>query len=152
MKDQAFGIIPIWQQEDCLSFLLVQHRAGHWGFPKGHAEAGETAIATACRELREETGIRDCQVLDVSFVERYFFTQRQQSIEKTVLYFPAFVQSIQVTPQAAEIKNYCWLPYDRALEQLTFPQGRHVLTQVYQYLQNLQTRSALPLPPTEPML
>ena len=22
--------------------LLIQHRIGHWGFPKGHVEAGET--------------------------------------------------------------------------------------------------------------
>ncbi|MCV3273672.1 NUDIX hydrolase [Roseobacter sinensis] len=41
--------------------LLVQRRnppdAGLWGFPGGHVEPGETALAAASRELLEETGV-----------------------------------------------------------------------------------------------
>lgn len=41
--------------------LLVRRRkapdAGLWGFPGGHVEAGETALAAAARELAEETGV-----------------------------------------------------------------------------------------------
>lgn len=41
--------------------LLVQRRnppdAGLWGFPGGHVEPGETALAAAARELFEETGV-----------------------------------------------------------------------------------------------
>lgn len=41
--------------------LLVRRRnppdAGLWGFPGGHVDAGETALAAAARELAEETGV-----------------------------------------------------------------------------------------------
>ncbi|MGJ8622867.1 MAG: NUDIX hydrolase [Yoonia sp.] len=41
--------------------LLVKRRnapnAGTWGFPGGHVELGETALAAAARELVEETGV-----------------------------------------------------------------------------------------------
>lgn len=41
--------------------LLVKRKnppnAGSWGFPGGHVEPGETALAAAVRELAEETSV-----------------------------------------------------------------------------------------------
>ncbi len=140
MKDAAFGIVPVWQGEGgSQQFLLIQHRKGHWGFPKGHAEPGETAIATACREFEEETGITAYRVLEQqSFSEHYWFRQEKRTIEKTVIYYPALVQSTIVTIQVKEIKDYCWLSYDDALTKLPFPQTRSLLTQVHQFLHTIE--------------
>ncbi len=134
--EASFGLVPIADQAGVLQFLLIQHRAGHWGFPKGHAEPGETPLQTACREFEEETGIRDYQVSDhPPLLEVYRFVKKQKNIEKTVTYFIAWVQSMQVTPQAAEIRSYLWLPYEAALAQLNFPQSQQVLRQVQQTLE-----------------
>ena len=42
--------------------LLVRRKkepdAGRWGFPGGHVDPGETALAAAVRELAEETSVR----------------------------------------------------------------------------------------------
>ena len=50
----------------CKNSLLLQHsdkkKQGHWDFPKGHVEDGETELQTALRELAEETGITDVEV------------------------------------------------------------------------------------------
>lgn len=37
--------------------LLIRHQNGSWVFPKGHIDAGETALQTALREVEEEAGI-----------------------------------------------------------------------------------------------
>jgi len=139
-KDVSFGIVPIARRLDGIFFLLVQHHAGHWGFPKGHAEPGESAEIAACREFEEETGIRAYTLLDistqnVSFVEQYSFIKANQVFEKSVTYFPAIVNSEAVTCQEKEIKAYAWLNYDAALQTLTFPQAQEILTQVQKYLQ-----------------
>ena len=47
------------------SVLLLQYPQGHWGFPKGHYEEEDGAYQrTALRELEEETGISEVEMLD----------------------------------------------------------------------------------------
>lgn len=138
-KDEAFGIVPVLAKNDSYLFLLIQHRAGHWGFPKGHADPGETALQAACREFNEETGISEYQVLEeVSYLEQYTFTRRGQKFEKTVLYYPALVQSEQVKFQQEEIQAYKWESYEGAIARLSFDGSKQVLIAVNQYLQQKQ--------------
>lgn len=138
MKDEAFGIVPIHRQQDGDRFLLIQHWAGHWGFPKGHAELGESAQIAAQREFEEETGIQDYNIVATAFVESYQFEREGKRFEKTVTYFPAFVQSDAVSCQEQEIQDYVWLPYDAALEKITFGQSKQLLTRVKAYLEKNQ--------------
>ena len=53
---------------------------GHWDFPKGHVDKGETEIETATRELEEETGIKKIILLD-NFRKTINYTFRKE-IEK----------------------------------------------------------------------
>ena len=39
--------------------LVVNQNGNSWSLPKGHIEAGETAIDAAKREIAEESGIKD---------------------------------------------------------------------------------------------
>lgn len=134
LKDEAFGIVPIDRRTNGDYFLLIQHHAGHWGFPKGHAEAEESPEVAACREFEEETGIQDYALLPGSFTEQYRFVDSGRSIEKTVVYFPALVRSNTVICQAKEIRDFAWLTYEAALEKLTFAQSKQLLAEVRQHL------------------
>ena len=143
ITDAAFGIVPIAIAAGRYQFLLIQHHAGHWGFPKGHADPGETAIATACREFVEETGITDYTLIsDRSFQEQYQFTRAGQTIQKSVVYFLARVDNLTVSCQAAEIQNFAWLDYDAAIAQLTFAAARQILADVWAYLQDQPAASS----------
>lgn len=136
-KDEAFGIVPIFQEAGIYKYLLIQHHAGHWGFPKGHADAGETPLQAACREFVEETGISDFEVVgEVTFSEKYGFSRSGQRYDKTVIYYLANVKSSTVSCQVEEIQNYAWLEFDAAIARLTFEGAKRVLREVYQHLQN----------------
>ena len=43
--------------------ILLLSEDGFWGFPKGRIEIGETAIQAAIREIEEETGETDLQLI-----------------------------------------------------------------------------------------
>lgn len=62
-----------------LEILLIQDAKDRWTIPKGHIEEGETAKQTAEREIKEETGLQEMEVMNwlgkINF--RY---RRQQSL------------------------------------------------------------------------
>ena len=135
-KDVAFGLIPIYKDEDKVEFLIIHQVAGHWAFPKGHAEAGETSLETAQREFEEETGITQYEVIeDVSFQEEYYPEKNGEIYHKTVTYFPAWVSNKQVKKQDLEVQDFAWLEYSQALERITFPEAKRILKQAKKYIQ-----------------
>ncbi len=142
-KDEAFGIVPISVIDGRYRYLLIQHHAGHWGFPKGHADPGERALQAACREFAEETGIKEYTVLEnVSFSEQYGFTREGKRFNKTVIYYPAIVEMQPVSCQAEEIRDFAWLEYEAAIARLSFDGAKRVLAEVQQYLNSTRTPSS----------
>ncbi|MEG3921936.1 NUDIX domain-containing protein [Microcoleus sp. T3_A4] len=135
MKDECFGIVPILGKEADALFLLIQHQAGHWAFPKGHANPGESPAETAKREFLEETGISDFEMLDEpSFTEHYSFVKDGEPIEKTVTYFLGFVKSMEVVLQEEEVQNSAWLSFEEAVKRITFDANRLMFGEVKAYL------------------
>lgn len=136
MKDASFGIIPIHDHDGSRQFLLVHQKKGHWGFPKGHAEAGESDTEAALRELAEETGITDCELAGGEpFIERYTFINKQgKRVDKTVTFFIGHVRNPAVAVQPEEVQDYAWLNADEARQRLTFPESRELLGRVLAYL------------------
>src|SRR5690625_4246413 len=43
--------------------ILFIHRKGFWDLPKGKAEQGETIEETALREVEEETGVQNLEII-----------------------------------------------------------------------------------------
>lgn len=129
--EQSFGVIPVYQKGGQAYFLIIQHNAGHWAFPKGRAEKGETELETAVRELREETGITDVSVqAEPVFEERYTRTtygSPKQHVSKTVRYFLGVVHDPKIRLQQAEVQDYKWATYDEARALITFDASRRLL-------------------------
>lgn len=140
-KDFSFGIVPVRREGGEVLYLLVQHHAGHWAFPKGHAEAGETPLEAALRELREETGITRLRAAEKPvFTERYATVKRGRDIDKTVTYFLGWTDQSAVTVQPEEIRDHVWLPFSEALERMTHEPSRQVLRDAARAVQVADSR------------
>ena len=137
ITDQSFGIVPLREREGVTQFLLVRHKAGHWGFPKGHAEPGETPLETARRELREEAGLALASVVESpSFSESYEVIKRKtgKRVLKTVTYFLGVVDDGEVVQCPKEIVDAAWGDADQTRQRLTYAEARELFDRVRSHL------------------
>jgi ADP-ribose pyrophosphatase YjhB (NUDIX family) len=57
---------------DAGEVLVVSQRGTSWSLPKGHIDDGEDALTAAKREIYEESGIRDLELVrELGSYERY---------------------------------------------------------------------------------
>ncbi len=137
-KDESFGIVPILLSEAGLPrFLLIHQTVGHWAFPKGHPEGSESPIESARRELLEETGISNIQMLDgYSYVQNYSFEKEGQQIQKTVTFFAGFARDDRITVREDEVQNFGWFYYNDAVQRLTYEDSKQLLKDLYSRLES----------------
>jgi len=136
MKLKSCGIIPVLQENNKkIKFLLVQHNSGHWSFPKGGIKKGETKIESAKRELKEETGITNCEILNnTCFTESYSFEKNGQNYHKTVKYFLAQVKNSKIKLLKSELQNYKWLEFEQAIKLITYPSAKNILKKAKKHI------------------
>lgn len=112
--------------------LLIKHaNGGHWSFPKGHVEPGETEVETALREIKEETGID--VIIDPSFREVISYSPKKDT-QKDVIYFVARAQNYDYTPQEEEIAQIKWVEINRAHTILTYDNDKQLVNKAKQVI------------------
>ena len=112
--------------------LLIKHaNGGHWSFPKGHVESGETEVETALREIKEETGID--VIIDPSFREVISYSPKKDT-HKDVIYFIARAQNYDYTPQEEEIAQIKWVEINRAHTILTYDNDKQLVNKAKQVI------------------
>ncbi len=129
-KEKSCGAVVVRKVKGGYLTLLIQHRGGHWGFPKGHVEARETEAQTAVREIREETGLE--VKLDTDFRRSVVYSPREY-IEKEVIYFTAITDVRETVPQPEEIRRAEWFTFDEASKQLTHDNDIQILRSAQAY-------------------
>ncbi len=77
----AGGVVFRRDAENGIEILLIQDAKDRWTIPKGHIEEGETAQQTAKREIGEEAGLTDTDVL--GWLGKIHFRYRR--VDKLVL-------------------------------------------------------------------
>lgn len=67
--------------------FFVKNAYGYWTFPKGKQEKGESLVATAVRETREEVGLTGLKFIAPLGRTMFRFRQNGQIVQKTVHFY-----------------------------------------------------------------
>ncbi|MCX6100123.1 MAG: NUDIX domain-containing protein [Candidatus Bipolaricaulota bacterium] len=130
-KERAAGAVLFREEAGRRLYLLLRHeQGGHWGFAKGRIEKGEGVLEAAMREIREETGISDIElVAGLSVTSRYPIRREGRPLLKTVTYYAARVRgdSIHLSNEHTDGR---WVSPDAATQLLTHAESRRVLLTV----------------------
>jgi len=147
--EKSVGAVVFRQQGNTIMYLLLHYRSGHWDFPKGHMESGETEQETLMREVSEEAGLTDLEILpDFKAQVRYFYragaeekkerkeTGKFANVAKKVAYYLAETKTKNITISFEHI-GFEWLGYADALSRITYGNSKNVLKKANSHLEAL---------------
>ena len=117
----AGGIVFRRNAKKEIEILLIQDHKDRWTIPKGHIEEGETAQDCARREIGEEAGLHDIDML--GWLGKIHFRYRR--IDKLVL-ITQQVYLMRVRTDGNEIQKEEWMngikwfPFSEALDLIEY--------------------------------
>ena len=89
--------------------------------PKGHIEPGETAKMTARREIEEETGLRNVQIL--TWLGKIHFKYRRADklvLMTTQIYLIQAMDTHEMPVAEKWMKGIRWFPFAEALDTIEY--------------------------------
>lgn len=136
-REKSAGAIIYVMKNSAPSYLLLHYPSGHWEFAKGHIEENENPEQAARREIQEETGVTDIEIIPgfkeyikYSFKNNYDLKKEDKNkapwIFKLVVFFLAKTRQEEVKISPEHI-GFAWLPYGQAMKKLTFKNAKNLL-------------------------
>ncbi|MFA6624654.1 MAG: NUDIX domain-containing protein [Bacilli bacterium] len=130
-QEYSYGAVVYKKDKEEILFLIEHMALGHISLPKGHIEKGETPLQCTLREIKEETGLD--VIVDQSFSHKITYSPANDII-KDVVFFLATPKTSSLIPQKEEVNSLEWLPFEKALEILTYKTDKDTLTDAYSHL------------------
>lgn len=104
-----------------IEVLLIQDSKGRWTIPKGHIEPGETAKMTARREIEEETGLKNFDIL--TWLGKIHFKYRRADklvLMTTQIYLVQALDAREMPTAEKWMKGIKWFPFTEALDLIEY--------------------------------
>jgi bis(5'-nucleosidyl)-tetraphosphatase len=113
---------------DYHEIVMIKQVGGSWSFPKGHVDKGEDLLATAYREIEEESGI-----IDLTFIQSLGSYQRSaiktdgtfdENEIKRIHLFLFTTSKHRLTPKQLDSLDAKWIPKVDVEDLLTHPKDK----------------------------
>lgn len=127
-KEKSCGIVVF----DGDKVLLVFHNLGHYGFPKGHVEKGETEEETAIREVKEET---NCDAKIIPGFREVITYSPKPNVMKDVVFFVGEAITTDLKPQEEETSDVFFINKSESLKTITHKEEREVLEKAIKFME-----------------
>jgi len=150
--EKSAGAAVFRRDGDRIYYLLLHYKSGHWDFPKGHIEKGESEKQALRREIEEETRITNLKILsDFKKHVYYFYRAKGEEKEKRIksgagvnvfkkaAYYLAETKTEEIKISSEHI-GYQWLEYEEAVKKITYRGSKRVLKSAGKYLKNVRHR------------
>jgi len=143
--EKSVGAVVFRVTQKGREFLFMKYRSGHWEFPRGRAEEGETELETMQREIEEETGLSQLKILpNFRKVIRFSYKAHGHEydlrvkndccvyVHKKVIFYlvEALDEDIIISD---EHQQFRWLPFEEGYKLLTFSGAKKVLKAANKY-------------------
>jgi len=121
VREATAGGIVYRHGSDGIEILLIQDIKDRWTIPKGHIEEGETAQQTARREIGEEAGLHNLEIL--GWLGKIHFRYRR--VDKLVL-MTTQIYLVKALGDTSKIKkeeimnDIKWFTFHDALEVVEY--------------------------------
>lgn len=137
--EYSYGIILFFKNSSGEhEFLLINQKSENGSFrwfPKWHIEEWETWLQAAKREVEEEVGKKNVNIIgEREFTTSYVFKNWTESIHKVVTFFVWSVLDKNVVIQESELNWYKWASFDVAINLLSHQNYKVILNDVVKYL------------------
>lgn len=115
------GIVFRRNKKKEIEILLIQDAKDRWTIPKGHIEEGETAQETAIREIGEEAGLNEVDV--VCWLGKIHFRYRRMNtlvLMTTQIYLVHAVKDSHKIKKEEWMNGIKWFPFQEALDKIEY--------------------------------
>ncbi len=118
--------------------LIVNQNGNSWSLPKGHLDAGEDELAAARREIYEEAGIKELELLrKLGSYDRLRIGLRGGSDFtqlKTITLFLFYTKQMDLKPIDPQNPEARWVDRHRVADFLTHPKDKEFYLSILKQL------------------